>query len=200
MKNFTTKRNKGYIRSSGFTLIEALIAIAILMLATTGPLFSASRAMVVAETSRVQLTASYLAQEGIEYVRAVRDNQYLALYPPGPTTATAAWTNFVSGFISSCASPNQCTLDPTLPMGSGSTNSLQTCGGSMGACTPLYLYGNLYHQYNIIPAGAVQTQFVRTIQVTTVSSTDERITSTVAWTFHGNPYSTTVAESLTPWQ
>jgi len=65
---------------NGFTLLEALIAVTIITLAVAGPLFSASRAIIAVEISRDKLTASYLAQEGIEYVRAMRDSEYLKLY------------------------------------------------------------------------------------------------------------------------
>ena len=49
----------------GFTLIETLIAITILTLAIAGPMVTASRSIVAAQTARDQLTASYLAQEGM---------------------------------------------------------------------------------------------------------------------------------------
>ena len=67
-----------YHFSRGFTLIETMVAVTILTLAVAGPLMTASRAIVAAQSARDQLTASYLAQEGIEYVRAMRDNEYLA--------------------------------------------------------------------------------------------------------------------------
>jgi len=57
----------------GFTLIETLIAVTILTFAVSGPLYTAGRALVAAEIARDQLVASYLAQEGVESVRAMRD-------------------------------------------------------------------------------------------------------------------------------
>ena len=90
---------KGFTRPfAGFTLIEAMVAITIVTLAVTGPLFTASRAIVAAQMARQKLTASYLAQEGIEYARAMRDNEYLAAYQAGGTNiSTAAWTDFLTG-------------------------------------------------------------------------------------------------------
>src|SRR5262245_55314076 len=127
--------------SRGFTLLETLVAVSILALAVSGPLFVASRAIVAAQTARDQLTASYLAQEGIEYVRAMPDNEYLVAYRAGGTgVSTRAWNDFLNGAsaasITSCRT-STCTLDPTRTMGTGSGLALMQCSGS--SCTPLYL-------------------------------------------------------------
>ena len=58
-----------YEKEHPFTLVETLIAISIVTIAISGPMLSASRALIAANIARDQLTASYLAQEGIEYVR-----------------------------------------------------------------------------------------------------------------------------------
>lgn len=189
MRNFT---------SCGFTLIEALIAVTILTLSIAGPLTAASRAIVAAQISRDQLTASYLAQEGIEYVRAMRDNEYLAAYQTGGANVSSfAWSDFLNG--SSAASITQCitttcTLDPARAMGTGSGLSLQVCSGN--TCTPLYLSNGIYTQQQV---GTV-TAFTRTVQASTVSANDERIVSKVSWSFHNTSYSVTVTDHLTPWQ
>lgn len=61
----------------GFTLIETLVAVSVLLMALLGPLEIAAQSLRSAYYSRDQITAYYLAQEGIEYVRAVRDENYL---------------------------------------------------------------------------------------------------------------------------
>ena len=65
------------LATGGFTLIETMVAISILTFAMAGPLFTASRAIVAAQTARDQLTATYLAQEAIEQVRFMRDTNVL---------------------------------------------------------------------------------------------------------------------------
>lgn len=64
-------------RRRGFTLIETLVAISVLLVSLAGPLSIASSALRGAVYARDQVTAFYLAQEAIEYVRAVRDENLL---------------------------------------------------------------------------------------------------------------------------
>lgn len=186
----------------GFTLIETMVATTILTLAVAAALFTASRAIIAAQIARDQLTASYLAQEGIEYVRAMRDNEYLAAYQAGGTNVSiVAWNNFIAGSdaasISGCRA-STCTLDPARGMGTGSGFALQPCSGT--SCAPLYLANGIYTEQSGI-AGATKTPFTRTIQaIDDVSVVDERIVSTVSWNFHGVPYSVRVSDYLTPWQ
>jgi len=117
-------------RFKAFTLIETLVAITILTLAISGAFFAANSALVAANIARDQLTASYLAQEGIEYVRWVRDDGYLTAYNAGGSDiSTVAWNNFLEA-ITPCRTTT-CTLDPTLPMGSGSGFSIQACSAPL---------------------------------------------------------------------
>src|SRR3989344_3234434 len=181
-----------------FTLIETLVAVSILTLAIVGPLFAANRAIVAARTARDQLTALYLAQEAIEYVRLMRDDAYLARYPSSDAS-TVAWDDFTNGSgifsIGSCRT-STCTLDPWLAMGTGGGLSLTPCSGT--TCGPLYILNGSYRQQS--GGGAVKTPFTRTIQATWLPNDERSIVATVAWTYNGTPYSVSVSDHLTPWQ
>jgi prepilin-type N-terminal cleavage/methylation domain-containing protein len=205
----------------GFTLIETMVAIAILLLAVAGPLVVASRAMIAAEIAQDQLTASNLAQEGIEYVRMMRDDEYLAAYQAGGTNVSiTAWNNFLNNYdpssnpasVEGCRN-TACTLDlsATGGMGTGSGYSLMPCDiRKAGSCAPLYLAPT--GVYNESQTGT-PTPFTRTIEVIDTLAPgitpgnpygnpypDKRVVSTVSWLFQGVSYSVTVTDQLTPWQ
>jgi prepilin-type N-terminal cleavage/methylation domain-containing protein len=169
-------------RARAFTLVETLVAIAILTVAVAGPLFTANTATVATNVAHDRVTASYLAQEGIEYVRMMRDNAFLAsglLSDPG-------WSAFVGGPISSCVS-GPCVLTPSHP-----TGVLSACSG---ACPVLYIANNQYTQ-DSGAGGAQATPFTRTIQFTE----GKYVTATVFWSYRETVYSVEIKEELTAWQ
>ena len=203
----------------GFTLIETMIAVTILTLAMAGPLFTASRSIVAAQTARDQLTSPYLAQEGIEYVRMMRDNQYLAAYNINSTDiAGVAWDNFLNGnpealngldpsSIKSCIAPAVCTLDSAVldPLGSG---VVEACLDGTCESEPLYLPGRpgggsaappVYTKQAGL-AGSVETPYVRTLQTEIISPNEAKIISTVSWDSHGTRYTVISSDHLTSWQ
>jgi hypothetical protein len=70
---FTLNPTKG-----GFSLVEALVAIGLLVAVVGGTLAVAARGLVLASEARDKITAFYLAQEPIEYIRYLRDSNRLS--------------------------------------------------------------------------------------------------------------------------
>ncbi len=62
----------------GFTLIETLVAITLLVIAITGPLQIASNALNSAFYARDEITSYYLAVEAIEYIKNSRESLFLS--------------------------------------------------------------------------------------------------------------------------
>jgi hypothetical protein len=75
MKYFT--QNKLASQGRGFTVIEAFVGITILLIGLVGPLMLVNSNLQAGRFSRDQITAYYLAQEAIEMVREVRDENFL---------------------------------------------------------------------------------------------------------------------------
>lgn len=63
--------------NNGFTLVETLVAITVLLLAIAAPLSIAANALFSAYYARDQITAYYLAEEAIEYIKNSRDTTFL---------------------------------------------------------------------------------------------------------------------------
>ena len=161
-----------------FTVIETLVAISILTVAIAGPLTIAQRSLQSALFARDQITALYLAQEGLDLVRAYRDRNALTVLKGG----SATWT---SGF-DACTTA-ACIIDP-------STAVVTACPGNV--CSAL-LYDpdrNLY-QYT----SGSSSRFTRTIRVTLVDASSARVESTVSFSTGAIPRSVVARTLITSW-
>jgi len=97
-KSHKQRRNEANSRR-GFTILETLVAILILMLSITGPLVFTQNALKIAFVSRDQISAFYLAQDAIEYIKNTRDDNILD-----------GNDNWLFG-LSNCQDSGGCTLD-----------------------------------------------------------------------------------------
>jgi prepilin-type N-terminal cleavage/methylation domain-containing protein len=84
------KYNKS--QKKGFTLIETLVAVFILTLALTGPIYIATLAIRSSVESRDNVSAYFLAEEAIEVVRNNRDNKSLQ-----SDVSDANWLSDITG-------------------------------------------------------------------------------------------------------
>jgi len=183
------------LQPRAFTLVETLVAVAILTIAMVGPYTVAKHSIDAADIARDELAASNLAQEGLEYVRSVRDGNYL--YNISNPGSQRSW---LYGLDSTGGSANcfagTCTVEPTQSV---PTLALVACGGT---CAPLYLTGS--GQYTQVQSGNTPTYFTRSIQIAAVPAgapnpTEITITSTVTWVNKGASHTVQVSEDITDW-
>ncbi len=104
---FTNKR--------GFTLIETLVAISILMIAIAGPLTVAHKGYTSSIDAKNQSIAINLAQEGMEYLNFVKDNKVWGDWFQG-----TAFDETVNQAYRGCTITNPCTDLP----GGGALNAM----------------------------------------------------------------------------
>lgn len=74
-----------YSSTKAFTLVETMVATAIITMVILGPLTVAITSASYAKDSKDAITASYLAHEGIELVRYKRDSAYVECQNGAPT-------------------------------------------------------------------------------------------------------------------
>jgi type II secretory pathway pseudopilin PulG len=155
--------------STGFTLVETMVAISLLTIAIVAPMSLTTQSLSSAYYARDQITAFHLAQEAIESIRHARDRNVLknAL---GITEANGDPINLLKGFPANLSKPF--TIDTT-------TDAMNTCSGTCPALkkTPEGLYN--------YSSGTV-TPFVRSINATFINNGTEpqdeiRLTVTVTW-------------------
>lgn len=151
----------------GFTLVETLVAIGILVIAITGA-FSASQSGLSSYLlSKNQIIAFNLAQESMEQIRALRDENKMN------------GNNWLQGFAASAGDPcypggsKICTTDAV-------TYTVISCGATgTGPCNVIRqdpatsAYG-----YN---AAWTPTGFRREIQISAISANEISVLVTVSW-------------------
>ncbi len=149
------------------------------------PLTVASKGVFYSNVIRDQSTASYLAQEAIEFIRHERDAQGLSL---GGT-----WDAFLAQFAD-CFSSEGCIVDPTHPVPD------KRIGACAGACpvvrissttTPI-AYGHMLTW--------AQTPFTRTVFMNAIGTTEAKVSVVMSWATNGTSRTFEVTTYLLSWQ
>lgn len=156
-------------KNGGFTIIETLVAITILMIAIAGPLTIANQALHAALDARDQMIASNLAQETIEEVRNLKDNY---------ANEGSLLTIFQNHIDANFSSGNTYTAEAD-PFGS---YKFSTCTVEGNGDCALYLGSN---GYTYSQNDAVPTNFFRSFTLAPVgdplSATEYLLTVNVSW-------------------
>ncbi|OGD68232.1 hypothetical protein A2811_01755 [Candidatus Campbellbacteria bacterium RIFCSPHIGHO2_01_FULL_34_10] len=175
---FLKTKNSKLKTNTGFTLIETLVAISILLIAIISPLILAKEGMVSARLAKNQLVAFYLAQEAVEYVRNVRDSNLLS---------GSSWLSY----LEDCQS-GLCYIDAQDPFFSSAINS---CGTECPELKKYYPDVNqesfLYSYESGDPSG-----FVRNIRIENVNGNAEEVSVEVEILWDRGQRSFSVRESL----
>lgn len=200
-------------KNSGFTLIETIIAIFLLMATITALMELVSRTLISTRGQRLEVTAQYLAQEGMEYVRNNRDSALnggatwytpastdFVQLGPGPCAPVGVRTPSLCACIYAAGSPGACTIDSL-------TNQISACPVG-GSCPALVRNDVLGKQVLCTPgigcpvtSNTVATTFVRSIRLTPSTNPDELFVDiTVKWLDNGGVTKTkTINTSLLNW-
>ncbi len=83
----------------GFTLVEVLIALLVVSIGVGGVVALVNQTSSFMSNASSQLTATFLAQEGVEIVRNIRDSNFLNIH----NGESVLWDNGLAGCTSSTA-------------------------------------------------------------------------------------------------
>ncbi len=178
------KEKKILNSSKGFTLIEIIIAVSILLFGVVlvYSAFSSMTALTYGVSSR--FTAVYLASEGLEIVRNLRDNNFIAM-ASDPSNGAITWS---MGLVGS-------------PCDNGCIASYKTVNAGQlalydGEFLGLNTQGFYGHDANSTP-----TIFKRKITINPVQGTDDilKVNVVVLWSYNNQDFNFQVDEYLYNW-
>ncbi len=192
-------------RRAGFTLVETLVAVAIFSVSIAAVISVVARGISSNTASKNRITANYLAQEGIEYMRQMRNK-----YTQAPNVSLN-WSDFMGkvapcdittqGQNAKCAIEDPAILDPA--------QELFPCSNQRCDDRPIYLDRDLqgevengyYYQTQSGSPGS-ETAFRRyiTVQTNPLDADQLKITTHVVWAEKNNAEkNVTLTETLTNW-
>ncbi|MEK7564421.1 MAG: prepilin-type N-terminal cleavage/methylation domain-containing protein [Patescibacteria group bacterium] len=192
-------------KNLGFTLIETLIAISILTASILGLISISAKDTNNGNYAQRKVVATYLAQEGVEYIRNLRD-AYVLNDAGG---SQAGWNAFKTKLTTAswnalCATTNGCyfnadSLDYNNPTQPITAMTITACSFDDCRNAPIY-YNSTTGKYNNSSLG-VSAGFNRKISVTFPfpSANEMKISSTVYWLQNGAYVSVSFTESLYNW-
>lgn len=182
----------GIPTQGGFTLLETLVAIFILVLALNALLTLTTDSLFTSNYAKNESTAVYLAQEAMDYIKNDKDTtatlnndwiSFLNHYGTYPTAGAPTTAKTV------CYSADGCILDATNWQ---PTNSIVTCEGGIATfgtitCPELYFHETPVagEYYNYDTASAIPSGFKRKVALSLSGGTDNtdelQVVVTVEW-------------------
>ncbi len=161
------------LKNHGFTLVETLVAISILSLSIAATFTAVQNSIQESNIAKDETTAFYLAQEGMEFIKNLRDENALH-------SISGQSTNWLASLSSIPADPcyfgKTCVIDSPLKAAS-------SCSGGFGSCpvinqdpaTLLFGYTSSW----------TPTNFKREIQFQQISADEISVIISISWVNRG---------------
>jgi type II secretory pathway pseudopilin PulG len=188
-----------------FTLVETLVAISVLLLAVVAPLTMVSDSIATANVAKDQVTAQYLAQEGVEMVRLIRDSNILN----GSTWLSSSLNTGFSNCVAKSYNNEQekfCYINQKNILSNPATACTNPLDSS--TCPALNIFdstgegGIREYGYDTAAGNANwgQTTFVRSISVVEqVADQEAEVSSIVTWKTGNYSHTVSAREKIFKW-
>lgn len=172
----------------GFSLVETMVAISIIIFSILGPLTLTSFSLKASSTAKNNLIAGSLAQEGIELIRAKRGDNVLS----GGSANWLFGMGNPGGSGTICFDARGCSIDAY-------DLNPQVCPSGASAC--ILRFDGVYNHKTGNPSTNPDTIFKRIIKLTEINPGIEvRMIVTVSWVERFGNQSVTVEENMFNWQ
>lgn len=183
MKLFTFTTTSHSTGRQGFTLIETFVAITVFAVAIAGPLTLASSSLSSTNYAKDQITAYFLAQEGLEMIKNNRDFYFLN----GLSFSTFRTSLVTSG----CVDTDGCIIDAT-----GILEPPLNLIRCSGVCPVLRKDPSGLYGYTLSWSDSV---FTRKINIRVISNDEVVVVSHVSWVGPFQNNSVTLTNELFDW-
>lgn len=169
---------------TGFSLVETLVAITILLIVVTGPLKISTNTAQSTSFSSEQVEAFLLAQEGLELAQKARDDLMLDYFA---SDAGNPWGDFIdveAGDFETCFEPTGCGLELDDDDSAGELKTPVDCANSFNKCRLYFNPNGDKARYTYIKtSGGIDNEDTKYTRVIKMSESGDqvRVISTVTW-------------------
>lgn len=168
-------------QQSGFSLVETLVAITILLIVIIGPMSISSSAAKSTSFASEQVTAFFLAQEGAELIEKARNDLLLEHFSGSNPDPWADFTRTVNpGLYRQCYTANGCNFSINAD-GTGTLTAPASCSGQDGCKVNLDAENSSLRSRFTPGTTGTPTLYSRNIRLQIVSANEVSVTSVVTW-------------------
>ncbi len=191
IENKKIEKGRNRLRKAGFTLVESLVAIGILSLSIAGTFTAVQNGLRSSIMAKNQITAFYLTQEAMEFIKNIRDENALR-------TISGTNTNWLALLSAGAGDPcyfgKTCTIDSPLKVATACSGGFGTCPKiNQNTATTSASFGLMGYT---VGAGWTTTNFRREIQFQSVSADEVKVTISISWLAGVTTKSFQVTETL----
>lgn len=165
--------------NAGFSLLETIVAIAILLITVSGIMNVIYEGATASQLQTERVTATYLAAEAVEYIRADRDSHWL------DADSDRSFNTWKSDILSGDKCDGPCRIDAR------SDDAINSCNEQC----PYLEYDSEENLYGY--GYGSDSRYRRTVNITDAGSGEVIVTATVTWEqAGGDTASVEVSESI----